>query len=82
MGYSPWGCKESDTTEATEHTQASPCKTYTIALYVFFYSIYFNNAVACISFCFSLFIHIFLGENYLCSGSLIKTLSIVDMQHT
>ena len=20
MGYSPWGCKESDTTEATEHT--------------------------------------------------------------
>ena len=19
MGYSPWGCKESDTTEATEH---------------------------------------------------------------
>ena len=23
VGYSPWGCKESDTTEATEHTQAS-----------------------------------------------------------
>ena len=21
MGYSPWGCKESDTTEATEHTR-------------------------------------------------------------
>ena len=20
MGYSPWGCKESDTTEATQHT--------------------------------------------------------------
>ena len=20
-GYSPWGCKESDTTEATEHTR-------------------------------------------------------------
>ena len=20
VGYSPWGCKESDTTEATEHT--------------------------------------------------------------
>ena len=21
VGYSPWGCKESDTTEATEHTK-------------------------------------------------------------
>ena len=22
MGYSPWGCRESDTTEVTEHTAA------------------------------------------------------------
>ena len=24
MGYSPWGCKESDMTEATWHTQHDP----------------------------------------------------------
>ena len=24
MGYSPWGCKESDTTEVNKHTYISP----------------------------------------------------------
>ena len=24
VGYSPWGCKESDTTEATKHNTAQP----------------------------------------------------------
>ena len=28
MGYSPWGCQESDTTEATSHTACTGCSGY------------------------------------------------------
>ena len=28
VGYRPWGHKESDTTEATEHTHTYTCKTF------------------------------------------------------
>ena len=31
MGYSPWGCTESDTAEATWHTQPLPSLNYTSA---------------------------------------------------
>ena len=32
VGYSPWGCKESDTTEVTQHTRTTSQKYKTISL--------------------------------------------------
>ena len=32
VGYSPWGCKESDTTEVTEHACLQPCQEVAKAL--------------------------------------------------